>query len=151
MNLAYTDEQQAFRQEVRTWLAANVPAVPLQSFDTAEGFAQHREWEARLNSGRWGMVTWPEELGGRGCDLIEWLIFEEEYWRAGAPAAREPERHLPARPHADGIRHRGAEGALPAEDGHGRRGVGQGWSEPDAGSDMAAIRARAELRRASTT
>ena len=85
MDLAYTEQQNAFRAEVRAWLAANVPAEPLQSFDTAEGFQQHRQWEATLNSGRWGMVTWPADLGGRGCDLIEWLIFEEEYWRAGAP------------------------------------------------------------------
>jgi acyl-CoA dehydrogenase len=46
MDLAYTDAQQAFREEVRTWLAANVPANPLQTFDTEEGFAQHRAWEA---------------------------------------------------------------------------------------------------------
>ena len=57
MELAYTDEQQAFRAEVRSWLAANVPAQPLQSFDTEEGFKAHRQWEATLNSGRWGMVT----------------------------------------------------------------------------------------------
>ena len=68
MDLTYTDEQQAFREEVRTWLAANVSAERLQSFDTEEGFLQHRDWEAKLNQGRWGMVTWPEELGGRGCD-----------------------------------------------------------------------------------
>ena len=85
MDLAFTEHQQAFRQEVRNWLAANIPDQPLATFDTAEGFQQHREWEATLNEGRWGMVTWPEELGGRGCDLIEWLIFEEEYYRAGAP------------------------------------------------------------------
>ncbi len=86
MDLSYTDSQNAFRMEVRNWLEQNVPAQPLQSFDTEEGFRQHREWEAQLNDGRWGMVTWPEELGGRGCDLIEWLIFEEEYYRSGAPA-----------------------------------------------------------------
>lgn len=64
MDLAYTEQQKAFRAEVRTWLEANVPKEPLQSFDTAEGFQQHRDWEAKLNGGRWGMVTWPEALGG---------------------------------------------------------------------------------------
>jgi hypothetical protein len=59
MDLAYTAKQQDFRAEVRHWLAANVPTQPLQSFDTAAGFAQHRSWEAQLNEGRWGMVTWP--------------------------------------------------------------------------------------------
>ena len=85
MDLTYTARQQSFREEIRSWLVSNLPEQSLQSFDTAEGFQQHRDWEAKLNKGRWGMVTWPEDLGGRGCDLIEWLIFEEEYYRAGAP------------------------------------------------------------------
>ncbi len=76
MDLNYSDHHQAFRAEIRVWLQHNLPSQPLQSFDTAEGFQQHRDWEAKLNAGRWGMVTWPEELGGRACDLIEWLIFE---------------------------------------------------------------------------
>lgn len=85
MRLAYTPEQQAFRAEVRAWLTAHTPEKPLPSFDTAEGFEAHRAWEAQLASGRWSAVTWPEAYGGRGLDLIRWLIFEEEYWRAGAP------------------------------------------------------------------
>jgi len=63
-----------------------VPKIPLNSFDTKEGFEEHREWEKKLNSGNWSMVTWPEQYGGRGLNLIEWLIFEEEYYRAKAPA-----------------------------------------------------------------
>ena len=124
--LHYTDAQRAFRAEVRAWMAANVPREPLETLESARGFAAHREWERTLARGRWGMVTWPEEYGGRGCDLIEWLIFEEEYYRAQAPAARQPERHLPARANADGVRHARAEGALPATDGSGRGDVGAG-------------------------
>ena len=71
MKLEYTAEHQAFREEVRAWLKANVPAEPLQSFDTEAGFQQHREWEAKLYEGRWGMITWPEEMGGRGADRAE--------------------------------------------------------------------------------
>ena len=59
MQLTYTAAQRAFRAEVRAWLQANVPKQPLQSFDTEQGFEQHRRWEATLNSGRWSMVTWP--------------------------------------------------------------------------------------------
>ena len=70
MELEYTVQQRAFRAEVRSWLQAHVPKQPLQSFDTEEGFEQHRQWEATLNSGRFSMVTWPKELGGRGCDLV---------------------------------------------------------------------------------
>jgi len=143
MELRYTEKQQAFRQEIRSWLQDNVPAKPLQSFDTEAGFAEHRAWEAKLFEGRWSAVTWPENLGGRGCDLIEWLIFEEEYWRAGAPqrvnqngifllaptlmefgTAEQKERFLPRMAAGEDI-------------------WAQGWSEPGAGSDMAAIRTTA--------
>lgn len=48
MDLRETPEEAAFRAEARAWLAANVPTEPLPSFDTAEGFALHREWEAKL-------------------------------------------------------------------------------------------------------
>ena len=51
MNLAYTGRQRAFRAEIRAWLAAHVPTEPLASFDTAEGFAQHRAWERTLSTG----------------------------------------------------------------------------------------------------
>ena len=144
MDLIYTEAQQAFRAEVREWLAAHVPDSPLPSFDTAEGFEAHREWERTLAKGNWGMVTWPTEFGGRACDLIEWLIFEEEYYRAGAPlrvnqngifllaptlmeygTAEQKARFIPAMASGDEI-------------------WAQGWSEPNAGSDMAAIRCRAD-------
>ena len=49
MDLSYTPEQIAFRKEVRTWLEENIPAEPLKSFDTEEGFNQHREWEKELS------------------------------------------------------------------------------------------------------
>ena len=85
MDLSFTPQQQAFRGEVRDWLQANVPKEALASYDTREGFEQHRAWEATLAEGGWSSVIWPKELGGRGSDLIEWLIFEEEYYRADAP------------------------------------------------------------------
>jgi alkylation response protein AidB-like acyl-CoA dehydrogenase len=144
MDLTYTPAQQAFRAQARTWLAANVPREPLQSFDTEQGFAEHRAWEAKLNEGRWGMVTWPTELGGRGCDLIEWLIFEEEYYRSGAPA----------RVNQNGIFLLGPTLMEYGSDEQKARFLprmatgediwAQGWSEPGAGSDMAAIRSKAE-------
>ncbi|TNY37985.1 acyl-CoA dehydrogenase family protein [Thermomonospora catenispora] len=143
MDLAYTPEQEAFRAEVRAWLEANVPAEPLPSLDTPEGFAAHREWERRLHQARLSVVTWPEEYGGRGASLEEWLIFEEEYYRAGAPAR---------------VGQNGIYLLAPALLEHGtpeqrRRFLppmasgeevwAQGWSEPEAGSDLAAVRSRA--------
>ncbi len=143
MDLVYTPDQEAFRAEVRAWLAAHVPKVPLASFDTAEGFAAHREWERTLASGNWGMVTWPESYGGRGCDLIQWLIFEEEYYRAGAPARVNQNGVFLLGPT---LMEYGSEAQkarfLPAM-ASGEEIWAQGWSEPNAGSDMAAIRSQA--------
>ena len=144
MDLTYTFEQQAFRAEVRAWMDAYVPKSPLEHYDaTREGFEAHRAWEATLKSGDWGMVTWPTEYGGRGLDLIQWLIFEEEYYRAGAPGRvnqngifllgptlmefgtpEQKARFLPPMASGDEI-------------------WAQAWSEPQAGSDLAGVRATA--------
>ena len=143
MDLVYTPRQQAFRAEARAWLDANVPKTPLRSFDTAEGAAEHREWEKRLHAGGWAMVPWPVEYGGRGADLIEWLIFEEEYYRANAPR----------RINQNGIFLLGPtimEYGTPEQKARFLPRIAsseevwaQGWSEPNAGSDMAAIAATA--------
>lgn len=85
MDLNFTPDQDAFREEARAWLAEHVPAEPLPSLETAEGFAAHRAWEAEMSADRWSVVSWPEEFGGRGVDIFKWLIFEEEYYAAGAP------------------------------------------------------------------
>ncbi len=145
MDLTFTAEQDAFRAEARAWLAAHVPTTPLPSMDTAEGFALHRAWERTLHDGGYAMVSWPVEYGGRGCNLIEWLIFEEEYWGAGAPGrvnqngifllgptlmefgtSEQKARYLPTMARSEEV-------------------WAQGWSEPNAGSDMAAIRTSARL------
>ncbi len=144
MDLRYTPEQEAFRAEVREWLAEHVPAKPLASFDTEAGFAAHREWERTLAAGNWGMVTWPKAFGGRGCDLIQWLIFEEEYYRAGAPGRVNQNGIFLLGPT---LMEYGSEEQkarfLPAM-ASGEEIWAQGWSEPNAGSDMAAIRCRAD-------
>jgi alkylation response protein AidB-like acyl-CoA dehydrogenase len=142
MDLNYTLEQQAFRAEVRAWLEAHAPTEPLEHFDaTRTGFEAHRAWEKTLKSGDWGMVTWPVEYGGRGLDLIQWLIFEEEYYRAGAPG----------RVNQNGIfllgptliefgTHEQKHRFLPPM-ASGAEIWAQAWSEPQAGSDLAGVRA----------
>ena len=144
MDLTYTPAQQAFRFDARTWLAANVPSEPLQSFDTEQGFAEHRAWEAKLNEGRWGMVTWPTELGGRGCDLIEWLIFEEEYYRSGAPARVNQNGIFLLGPTLMEYGSEEQKARFLPRMATGEDIWAQAWSEPGAGSDMAAIRSKAE-------
>ncbi|MFC5099391.1 acyl-CoA dehydrogenase family protein [Kibdelosporangium philippinense] len=74
-----------FQAEVRSWLAANVP-TDLPSMDTPEGFAAHRAWEKTLFDARLAVVSWPTEFGGRDASLLQWVVFEEEYYAAGAPA-----------------------------------------------------------------
>jgi alkylation response protein AidB-like acyl-CoA dehydrogenase len=131
-----------FRGEVRDWLAAHVPAEPLPSLDTAEGFARHRAWERELAAARLAVVSWPSRYGGRDATLAEWLVFEEEYYAAGAPA-RVGQNGLSllaptlfgygTADQCDRILHRMAT----AEEVWA-----QAWSEPEAGSDLAAIRSR---------
>ena len=143
MRLTYTPEQHAFRAEIRSWLAANKPADPLTTLECAEGYHQHVAWERQLASGNWGMVTWPKEYGGRGLDLVQWLIFEEEYWGAGAPL----------RANQNGIFLLGPTIMEYGSDAQKARFLppmaagdviwAQAWSEPGAGSDMAAIKATA--------
>ena len=143
LELQFTPQQQRFRAEVRAWMQAHVPASPLQTLESAAGFAQHREWERTLASGNWGMITWPKEYGGRGANLIDWLIFEEEYYRAGAPL----------RVNQNGIFLLGPtlmEFGTPEQKARflprmasGEEIWAQGWSEPQAGSDLAALRATA--------
>ena len=143
MHLEYTPEQDAFRAEVRAWMEAHVPKEPLVTLECREGYDQHVEWERKLASGNWGMVTWPEAYGGRGLDLIQWLIFEEEYFRAGGPN----------RANQNGIFLLGPTIMEFGTDEQKKRFLtpmakgeviwAQAWSEPGAGSDMAAISSKA--------
>ncbi|MGH8445020.1 MAG: acyl-CoA dehydrogenase family protein [Solimonas sp.] len=143
MRLQYTERQNKFRDEIRSWLAQNVPKGTLPSFDTAEGFEAHRQWEAKLYEGRWSAVTWPKEYGGRGCDLIEWLIFEEEYWAASAPLRVNQNGVFLLAPTLMEYGSAEQKARFLPRMASGQDVWAQGWSEPGAGSDMAAIRSRA--------
>ncbi|MCK9533377.1 MAG: acyl-CoA dehydrogenase family protein [Pseudomonas sp.] len=143
MQLKFTEKQKAFRQEVQEWLAHNVPKQPLKSYDTREGFEEHRLWEAKLYESRLSMVMWPEHLGGRGCDLIEWLIFEEEYYSAGAPMRVNHNGQLLLGPTLMEFGTEEQKKHFLPRIASSEDMWAQGWSEPDAGSDMAAIRSRA--------
>ncbi|KFZ78386.1 acyl-CoA dehydrogenase [Amycolatopsis sp. MJM2582] len=143
MNLDLDERTLAFRDEARAWLAANVPAEPLKSFDTAEGFAQHREWEARLADARWSVVSWPREFGGRDASLLEWVLFEEEYYAAGAPLRVNQNGIFMLAPtlFSHGTEEQRAR-ILPKM-ARSAEVWAQAWSEPEAGSDIAALRSTA--------
>ena len=144
MKLDYTDEQNRFRQEIRSWLEAHVPDQPLESFDkTREGFEAHRAWEAVLAEGRWGMVTWPEAYGGRGLKLTEWLIFEEEYYRAEAPLRVNQNGIFLLGPTLMEYGTEKQKARFLPPMASGEEIWAQAWSEPQAGSDLAAVRATA--------
>jgi alkylation response protein AidB-like acyl-CoA dehydrogenase len=146
VDLDYTDEQQAFRQEVRSWLEKHVPSKPLPSFDASrEGFEAHRAWERVLAEGRWGMVTWPESYGGRGLDLIQWLIFEEEYYRAGAPLRVNQNGIFLLGPTLMEYGTEEQKARFLTSMASGDEIWAQAWSEPQAGSDLASVRATAVL------
>jgi alkylation response protein AidB-like acyl-CoA dehydrogenase len=143
MQLTYTPEQQAFRAEVRAWMETNVPREPLVTLECREGFDQHVNWERTLAAGNWGMVTWPEAYGGRGLDLIQWLIFEEEYFRANAPNRANQNGIFLLGPTIMEYGTEEQKQRFLRPMAKGEVMWAQAWSEPGAGSDMAAISSRA--------
>lgn len=143
MDLTYTLEQQAFRAEVRAWMEAHVPKEPLVTLECREGYDQHVAWERTLASGNWGMVTWPEAYGGRGLDLIQWLIFEEEYFRAGGPNRANQNGIFLLGPTIMEFGTEEQKARFLPPMARGEVIWAQAWSEPGAGSDMAAIQSKA--------
>ncbi|CAM4513815.1 acyl-CoA dehydrogenase family protein [Nocardia ninae] len=143
MDLDIDQATQEFQTEVREFLAANKPAQPLPSMDTQAGFEAHRAWEHTLADARLSVVAWPESYGGRDASLLRWVLFEQEYYAAGAPGRvsqngifllaptlfehgtpEQLDRIMPRMARADDI-------------------WAQAWSEPEAGSDLAGIRSTA--------
>jgi len=142
MDLALTAEEQAFRDEVRSWLASNVALAPgFRSLE--EEFEWGRGWQARLAADRWVGIHWPEAYGGRGASPLQVAIFNMEYARSRAP---QPVNR-------NGINHVG-----PTILAHGTEEQKARWlprilsaeeiwcqlfSEPGAGSDLASLTTRA--------
>src|SRR5262245_17296405 len=152
MDFRLSAAEEAFRAEVRAWLQVNLPAgwgTPAyrKPESGAEKIAASKAWQATLHRGGWAGITWPREFGGRGATLVEQLIFNEECAAANAPdsinlsvalglvgptlmACGTPEQQahfLPRILRGDDI-------------------WCQGFSEPNAGSDLAALKTRGEVR-----
>lgn len=143
MDLRFTAAEEEFRAEARTWLAGHAPTRPLPSLETAEGFAAHRDWEQQLAADRWSVVSWPEKYGGRAASLWQWLLFEEEYYAAGAPG-RVSQNGISLL--APTLFEHGTEEQRARVLGPMARGEviwAQAWSEPEAGSDLASLRSAA--------
>ncbi|SHX29898.1 Probable acyl-CoA dehydrogenase FadE [Mycobacteroides abscessus subsp. abscessus] len=143
MDLLLDDETEAFRAEVREFLVSNVPNPPLPSYDSPEGAVAHRQWERTLYDAGFSAVSWPKEYGGRDVTLLQWVIFEEEYFKAGAPARISQNGMFLLGPtlFAHGSKDQ-LDRVLPKM-ANGEEIWAQAWSEPESGSDLASLRSPA--------
>jgi len=143
MDLSYSPYEESFRAELRAWLQRNPPGPEPEGLD--EWVAYGKAWQHRLYDAGWCGIAWPKEYGGRGATLIEQCIFQEEMARARTPmlinlagltmggpvliahgTEEQKRRHLKSILSAEEI-------------------WCQGFSEPNAGSDLAALKASAVL------
>lgn len=149
MDFKYSEEDEAFRAEFRSWLEANMPRDwrddgELADPDTKSEFERRRAWHSKLYDAGWMCIHWPKEFGGRGATLMQQFIYNQELDRAKAPPVvnfqgiarvgptlmqwgtpEQKARYIPKIPSAEEI-------------------WCQGLSEPNHGSDLAAVETRAE-------
>jgi alkylation response protein AidB-like acyl-CoA dehydrogenase len=149
MDLSFTAEEEAFRAGARAWLAENLRGE-IAAFrgrggpgDEHTGVEARRAWERRLGQAGWTGLGWPKEHGGRGATLVEEVIFHEEYARAGGPGrvGHIGEQLVGPTLLAFGTeaqKRRFLPGIL-----RGEELWCQGYSEPNAGSDLAGVQTRA--------
>ena len=143
MDLSFSPAEERFRADLRAWLEANPPGSEPDRLDLA--VAHGKAWQGKLYEAGWCGVHWPKQYGGRGASLIEQIIFQEEMARARSPqlvnlagltmggpvliahgTEEQKQRHLQSILSAKEI-------------------WCQGFSEPNAGSDLAALKTRAVL------
>jgi alkylation response protein AidB-like acyl-CoA dehydrogenase len=148
MDLNYPPEAETFRGEIRRWLADNLPpgwAVVGPALTAGERSQFNDEWNDKLFAGGWICATWPEEYGGKGLSTMEAVVLAEEFERAGVPMRADFFGDTLVGPT---ILRWGSEEQkkefLP-QILSGRISWCQGFSEPDAGSDLASVKTRAQL------
>jgi len=140
MDLDFDDSVNEFRSEVRDFLAANRKHFPTESYDTAAGFEQHRRWDKILFDAGLSVISWPQRYGGRDASLLQWVVYEEEYFHAGAPgrASANGTSMLAPTLFAHGTEEQ-LDRILPKM-ASGEEIWAQAWSEPESGSDLASLR-----------
>ncbi len=143
MDLTFNERESAFRDELRMWLADNRPSrEPSEGGEDAH-YAWRRDWQRQLYDGGWAAPAWPAEYGGRGASLTESAIYFEEIGRARVPMPANVLGLLLGGPTlmvwgTDAQKQRHLAPILSAEEIWC-----QGFSEPDAGSDLASLKTRA--------
>ena len=144
MDLRLTPAEEAFKQEARQWLNDNKPASSIASMDTPEGFEGHRQWERVLFEGGWSVPSWPEKYGGRDCSIVQWLLYEEEYWASGVPGRVSTNGVSLLAPTIFEFGTQEQKDRFLPKMASGEEIWAQAWSEPNAGSDLANLAAKAE-------
>ncbi len=146
MDLRYTADEERFRHELRRWLEETVPTLPAKP--PADDWPARRRydthWQGLLFEAGWAGIGWPDEGGGRGASPVEQLVYAEELARAHAPYVGV---------NFVGLLHAGPTIAVEGTPGQRARYLPgilrgeeiwcQGFSEPDAGSDLASLRTKA--------
>jgi alkylation response protein AidB-like acyl-CoA dehydrogenase len=148
MDLTYPTDAEAFRTEIRGWLEENLPEGWFDddfSMTPEERRKFQEEWTQKLFDGGWICASWPKEYGGKGLSIMESVVLNEEFARAGAPLRADFFGDTLVGPT---ILQWGSEEQkkdfLP-KILSGHISWCQGFSEPDAGSDLAGLKTRAEL------
>jgi alkylation response protein AidB-like acyl-CoA dehydrogenase len=150
MNLHFTEQEEAFRREVRDWLAdalsGDLAALrgrggPGDEHASLEG---RRVWEQKLGQAGWTCIGWPKEHGGRGATLNEQVIFHEEYARARAPGRLGHIGETLLGPTLIAFGSEAQKKRFLPPIVRGEEFWCQGYSEPNAGSDLANVQTRAE-------
>jgi alkylation response protein AidB-like acyl-CoA dehydrogenase len=150
MDLSFNQKQEEYRQHVREWLVNNIPeGWGTPEFELPDDEAERgkilRSWDRKLYEGGFAGISWPKEYGGQGLTHVEEIIYDEEAGKLNAPGGinvlgklllgptlllfgseEQKQRFLPPLLKGDEV-------------------WCQGFSEPNAGSDLAAIQTRAEL------
>ncbi len=148
MDFSLTPEQETFRHDLRTWLAANVPTSAqelrhLQPQASEDDLNFLKSWQRQVHTGGWTGISWPKEYGGRGASLVERMIFDQEMAAAKAPGLLNV---LGLEIVGPTIIVHGTEAQKNAHLANilsGDEIWSQGYSEPNSGSDLASLRTRA--------
>jgi hypothetical protein len=148
VDLDYPADIEPFRAEIRQWLQDNLPegwATPGFAMTREERRTFNREWTAKLYAGGWICASWPKEYGGKGLSLMESVVLNEEFARVEAPLRADFFGDTLVGPTilqwgTEEQKKRFIPGIL-----NGTIAWCQGFSEPDAGSDLASLKTRAEL------
>jgi alkylation response protein AidB-like acyl-CoA dehydrogenase len=150
VDLGFTPDEEAFRGQVRSWLDSNLPAGWRQDgkggYRDEEDTDLQRKWQRKLHEGGWLKLGWPKEAGGRGATPVMQAIYQEEMARAGAPGILGRLGVTLLAPTLVAVGTDWQKTEYVEKILSGELIFCQGFSEPDAGSDLAGLRTKAERR-----